>query len=247
MKIKTRIQNMVGVCLLSLAIQSCATLQQAGTSGPTDTDQHVIYVVKQGDSLSDISLKLTGEVSNWQSIAKYNEISDPKKLAAGDSLKIPHDLLAKIYTIGAKSNLHDIQIKDSVAAASAPSRAAAPAIGTTTMAMQRTLDRNFGEVTVHAVSVNRSFDLVPFDQMSVANTKSFSFASRAPSVRVIGTYFPKGVYEEPANYSKLIMRVTPGTLFEFDREVNGWYKVVTDQGVGYLRSADAVLVEEPSF
>lgn len=239
---------MVGLCVLSLAIQSCASLPQSGSSATND--QHVVYAVKPGDSLSDIAEKLTGDVNNWQTIADYNEISDPRKLAAGDSLHIPQHLLEKMYDISSRSPARDIQQSNSVAAATAQSRALTPTIGTTTMAVQRALDTpepDFGDVTVHAVSVNRSFDLIPFDKTTLASNKSLRFASNAPSVRVIGTYFPKGIYEGPANYSRLIMRVSPGTIFEFDSEVNGWYKVVTNQGIGYVRSADAVLVDDSSF
>lgn len=241
---------MVGLCVLSLAIQGCASLPLSGKNGENLDNRHVVYAVKPGDSLSDISEKLTGDVNNWQTIAEYNEITDPRKLAAGDSINIPQHLLENTYEISSRSTAQSVQQTDSVAAATAQSRPVPPTVGTTTMAVQRALDTpapDFGDVIVHAVSVNRSFDLIPFEQTSLASNRSVRFASSAPSVRVIGTYFPKGIYEGPANYSRLIMRVSPGTIFEFDSEVNGWYKVVTDRGIGYVRSGDAVLVDESPF
>lgn len=237
------------VCLLAMTVQGCATLQQTGTASENKSasaaTQDVIYTVKPGDSLSDIAGRLTGDVGNWQSIADYNNITDPRKLVPGDELRIPSSLLLQVYNINDRSIPGDNQRSDSVVAASASTATSGtPAIGTT-MAVQRASDSDLisaQPVKLHPVSVNRSFELIPFDRQSATNSRSVSFASSAPAVRVIGTYFPKGVYEGPANYSRLIMRVSPGTVFELDSEVNDWYKVITDKGVGYVRAADAVLV-----
>jgi len=32
-------------------------------------------------------------------------------------------------------------------------------------------------------------------------------------------------------------------LFEFDRKVNDWYKVITDKGTGYIRAVDGLIIE----
>jgi len=58
----------------------------------------------------------------------------------------------------------------------------------------------------------------------------------APSV--VGSYFPKVIYQAPQLNAKLLMRVAPGTTFPLEKLDNGWYRVSTDQGVGFLRVED---------
>lgn len=248
----TSIRILTHVCLLSLAAQGCTMLPAAHTA-LNETGQYqstdVIYDVKKDDRLSDIAGLLTGNIDNWRLLAQYNQIADPKKLAAGETLRIPRSLLMPVYEINGDLQAQETQRTASVAAASASSPPGGSAAIGNTMAVQRAAEPvqlHSAPVELHKVSINRTFDLVPFDRTLAITNSTPRFASSAPSVRVIGTYFPKGIYAGPANYTKLMMRVSPGTVFELHSEINDWYKVVTDQGIGYLRSADAVLVSDSS-
>ncbi|MFK7893821.1 MAG: LysM peptidoglycan-binding domain-containing protein [Granulosicoccus sp.] len=249
MKKTTKIYHWASICLAALVIQGCATLDPSGKGTANSVDRSVMYTVKSGESLSVIAQNITGSASHWEAIAEHNAITDPRALKAGDTLEIPGDLMAQVYDISAATTLGDIQGTHSVAQASKPSlNTLTPALSTT-MGVQRANDGNnwpAQTVQLHAVSVNRSFNLVPYDANSNDRPVSARYVSEPPAVRVIGTYFPKGIYEEPANYSRLMMRVTPGTVFELDSKVNDWYKIVTEQGTGYVRAADAEIVDDPS-
>jgi len=212
----------------------CATpLAQQKTDpapGASVTSGDVTHIIAPGDRLSDIALKYTGKVSQWKAIATYNNITDPRTLRIGDSVKIPASMLTGNTTIDKKS----IELPKS----------SSTNVATGTMALQRTRDTgsDAGDVKVEPVTTNRSFQLERMDESDIGKTRTEGVAP--PRVRVIGTYYPKGVYQQPASYSELMMRVTPGTVFELDREVNDWYKVITSEGIGYLRTVDGKLVEE---
>jgi LysM repeat protein len=47
------------------------------------------YIVKQGDTLGSIAVKMYGKRSKWKDIAKANGIRDPKNIKVGQRLKIP--------------------------------------------------------------------------------------------------------------------------------------------------------------
>lgn len=47
------------------------------------------YVVKSGDTLPKISLKMYGTRNKWKQIAKANHIRDPKDIKVGQRLRIP--------------------------------------------------------------------------------------------------------------------------------------------------------------
>ena len=65
-------------------------------------------------------------------------------------------------------------------------------------------------------------------------------------IKVIGTYFPKVVYRSPELDAKLLMRVAPGTKLPLEKMVNGWYRVNTEEGVGFIRSEDGEPTNEDS-
>lgn len=47
------------------------------------------YTIKSGDNLSKISKLFYGNANKYEEIAKANNISDPNKIQAGQTLKIP--------------------------------------------------------------------------------------------------------------------------------------------------------------
>ena len=86
-------------------------------------------------------------------------------------------------------------------------------------------------VVVSAVRTREAFDMAPLDEASAVTGSRF--------VQVVGSYTPKGVYAQPVGQSRLLMRVTPGTVLPLERDVDGWYRVTTSAGPGYLRADDA--------
>jgi len=96
-------------------------------------------------------------------------------------------------------------------------------------------------VVVTPINTNRDFQLNPIDPNAPVSTRDYKGAGT--QIKVIGSYYPKGIYTEPAAYSKLILRASPGSLFLLDSKVNDWYKIDTSSGSGYIRTSDAAIVD----
>lgn len=58
------------------------------TERPTKTVKSTTYTVKKGDTLWDISKRLTGSPSNWRAIANQNGITNERALQIGTKLVI---------------------------------------------------------------------------------------------------------------------------------------------------------------
>ena len=242
----TRQSRPLAVLAAALVLGGCATPfgRDEAAGGPDESDDGsvahdgaVTHAVQRGDRLGDIAREYTGDVLLWTRIAEHNGIDDPRTLREGAVLEIPASLLSGVPARSGES-------------------------GTTTPVASSAASRDAGTgdaegraepVELSPVVVNRRFVLSPIDGGTARSTSVTAQAPRVastspvptptpPRVRVIGSYFPKGVYAQPATYSKLMMRVAPGTLFELDREVRGWYGVVTEQGIGYLREGDGQLL-----
>ena len=223
--------------MAALLLAGCAALTpgsrgiQGGDGSSRINGGNIIHTVAPGDRLSDIALKYTGQIGQWEAIAAYNDITDPRTLRIGDTITIPASMIpARNSPLATSTDRNSTK------------GAAATATGTLALQRPREVQDTQGEVLVAPVNTNRTFDLNPIE--TTASTTSSSNNSGAPQIRVIGSYYPKGVYQQPASYSKLMMRVAPGTIFELEQEVNDWYKVVTDQGVGYIRMVDGTLISD---
>ena len=55
------------------------------------SDNEKTYVVQSGDTLGKISSKLFGTTAKWKKIAEVNNITNPKHLKVGMTLKVPND------------------------------------------------------------------------------------------------------------------------------------------------------------
>ncbi len=217
-KLSTRI---LIVAALAAALSACGskgrTTSSASSTAPVAPSMEVIvHTVKSGDRLSDIAQQYTGVAENWRSIAAFNEISNPRRLRVGTTIEIPMSMAPGYVDNRATASRNSVPSKPT------PSEPEA----------------DIAAVVVKPVNDNRNFELkpLPTDQTQRASTAS-------AYIKVVGSYYPKGVYSQPAPYSTLLLRVAPGTLFEFDRKVNDWYKVNTDKGAGYIRAVDGLIIE----
>ncbi len=230
---------------MAVALATGCAASRTGSRGIQNDDERsrlsgsdITHIVAPGDRLSDIALQYTGQVGQWQAIAAYNNITDPRTLHIGDTLTIPASMISAPKKPAKNS---------ATTSASRGTSGGTAAATTGTLALQRTREvletqGEAGDVLIAPVNTNRSFNLDPIETSSL--DASHDTNSSAPQIRVIGSYYPKGVYQQPASYSKLMMRVAPGTVFELEQEVNDWYKVVTDKGVGYIRMVDGTLISD---
>jgi len=231
---------LISVLPLSLMLIACGStpvepdIQQSPTT-PSDVPYQVTedynsgvisYTVQRGDRLSDIALEFTGLSSNWREIARYNNISNPRSLREGTILEIPTDMIPG-YERPTPVPIIQAETIQNI-----------PAAPSSSLAVRR---NDVAPVLVTPINTNRNFDLTPIDETTPSQSRQFTGDGK--QIKVVGSYFPKGIYTEPAYHSRLIMRVAPGTLFELDSQVNEWYKIQTDNGTGYIRTNDAAIVE----
>ena len=93
------------------------------------------------------------------------------------------------------------------------------------------------KVVVNKANPNKRFVLRPLG----ADVSGDSVAATLVGndyIKIIGSYFPKVVYQSPRLNAKLLMRVAPGSKFPLEKLDDGWYQISTDQGSGYLRLQD---------
>jgi len=97
-------------------------------------------------------------------------------------------------------------------------------------------------VTLAPVTTDRNFDARPYDPAYVAVGTSIPDA--APDnlsqwILVSGNYTPKGIYTRPDTTSRILTRVAPGSRLRLESTHEGWLKVETTSGIGYLKAHDA--------
>ena len=262
-KNKTSLIALVTIGAITLISQGCAANRTSNSSHDAQEValiEDVQYTVKKGDQLGNISIAFTGEISHWKDIAAYNDISDPRTLRTDTVLLIPAALIPAKQSSATEPDLpeqNSLESRSTAAVSDSSNRDSNPATnaladvpGSITSENNLadvpgsiTSENNLADVMIEPVSINRSFELIPF-QESESTTVAKSEKEPEPSqIKVIGTYYPKGVYKQPASHSTLMFRAAPGTIFQLERQVNDWYQVVTIEGVGYLRASDGVVVD----
>ncbi len=68
-----------------------AAPQTAGASSD------ILYILREGDSLTTVAANLTGSEGNWQRIADYNRIADPAQIGIGQPIRIPSSILLEKF------------------------------------------------------------------------------------------------------------------------------------------------------
>ena len=215
-----------------------------GISTRATPASRILYTVKRGDSLTKIAKRLTGDMSNWRVIARSNNIRRARDLARGDVINIPVHLIRRIRVIDlsdSPSHASDIGTSGKNITASLP---ISPGSSLSINTSNRPEINNNPYVHVHKVNVNRTFDVQPIG----TSTRDFQISplrsgAEPIKVKIRGSYFPQGIYDEPLNYGRLIKRAAPGTEFELANEVNDWYKIRTENGFGYIRRSESSLIE----
>ena len=239
--------------VLSTALGACAL----SANGPGEVEEPgedlrvVRYAVEPGDRLSIITRDFTGDIALWPTIADLNGIADPRRLAVGQVIEIPVALIpedrrearlaASLPVEGddgaaradnAATRLAALRERASRDEARAGAASPPPAPETGPESLRETAE----PVVVSAVRSPGEFEMSPID--GSAGTP----AAGGRAVQVIGSYTPKGVYVEPAGRSRVLTRITPGTVLALEGEVDGWFRVRTSAGPGYLRAEDARVV-----
>ncbi|MFK8084259.1 MAG: LysM peptidoglycan-binding domain-containing protein [Granulosicoccus sp.] len=233
------------IVVLTLSLTSCATTQQpALQQAPSPTVQEIEYQVKPGDQLGSIAERFTGQFGDWAVIAAYNDIADPRTLAVGQTLRIPPEL------VQSSSEPSDGTDSDSAVENTTPlgGPSVSPVSVTTGNGVSVVGSRNEAaesndSITVAPVEVNRTFDLQRIDDPLPVSDSERGVDPATPYIKVRGSYYPKGVYREPADYARLMQRAAPGTVFPLESKVDVWYKIITNEGIGYIRQSDSILVD----
>lgn len=194
------------------------------------------YQIKRGDTLAKISQRLTGNPDNWQAIAHFNRLSDPRLIRTGKQLLIPAELLlpetkqnASLENPWVVAPLSETVKNDTAAADIKPGA----------LVFQATEVPGLRETPVmtQPVSVNKKFQVT----LAGSTTEKLNHGDRV-MIQVVGTYYPKGVYAQPFNHSPLMMRAQPGDTFELNQELGDWLRINTKNGAGYIRARDAKVV-----
>ena len=222
-------------------VSACSTPAQPPLTPAVDTPYElredytsgvIHYTVRNGDTLHDIAEDYTGDGDNWQALAAINKIANANKLLPGTVVQIPSTLIPgyedkRVVRMNAQSPPAVLAIKTAEPLEVAP-------------------------VLVATAKPNREFELQPIDPNDPSKSQGVAVMSSntatgaqqydsATHVIVIGSYVPQGVYEEPAPYSRLMMRASPGTKFLLLSQVNDWFKIETDKGIGFIRTSDATV------
>jgi len=200
------------IALLLIQLYGCASVQ-----GP-EKDKVVIegpvyYTVEQDDQLGDIAYAITGSADNWVKIAEHNNVQDARKIRAGDVLEIPLFLIREGGNEATNSRT---------------------ALQSTSNNSDTSVESDIN-VVLNPVNINREFEL---SEMEIDVNRDADALSLNAKIRIVGTYFPKGIYEEPTESAKLITRVAPGTIFDLDAELDGWFRIRLANDVAYIRTID---------
>lgn len=88
-----KITALISFLLLNIAslLMHTAHAQPAGAH-----EDHFLYQIKPGDTLSSLSETFTSSPANWQAIKKANRIANTRKIPTGITLRIPFNLIDEV-------------------------------------------------------------------------------------------------------------------------------------------------------
>ena len=243
-----------------LAMITALLLTAAGCSGTggrendnqlrSTTPMNILYEVRRGDSLAKIAERMTGSGDNWQEIALINDIAEPKALQIGKVLTIPAYLVPNVGQQQLQAETQPIEPEPRKAEIPEPVESPPPLIVVerekpakpakdwifqpSSLPGVSTVD-----VVLYKANANRSFKITRTSEEAGDSSRRVSNRIRGQQIRVIGSYYPKGVYVQPSLGADLLMRVAPGTLLELEQSFGEWLQIRTKKGSGYIRANDA--------
>lgn len=228
---RTRGGLVAALLATSSLLTACAgTAPMRGDSASED----LVYTVMQGDRLGEIARETTGNADHWRAIAAVNGIDDPRTLRAGAALVIPARLLpsdspalARQVTLAQV----DVNRRFELTPLDGSHTRVARLPATKPVRVTEKADPASAVVVTRITATEKRRE------------SAVTMRDGQSGIRVVGSYFPKGIYAQPASYSRLMMRVAPGTVFPLERTVGDWYEVRTAEGVGYLRDIDGKPVD----
>ncbi|MEA1932995.1 MAG: LysM domain-containing protein [Thermodesulfobacteriota bacterium] len=72
-----------------------AIYERGGRAVPSSAGYYTHTVKLPGESLSIIAKWFTGNLNNWETLAKYNPTINPNRIFLGDKIKIPRHLMIR--------------------------------------------------------------------------------------------------------------------------------------------------------
>lgn len=187
----------------------------------------VYYTVEPGDKLAGIAERVTGNAKNWPVIAKANDIIEPDDFRVGQQLIVPGTLLPSTSTTGPSNSVPTAVAMRSIERDALPDNA--------NQGRGALIGPEIAAVVLTEANPNKRFVLTPLGE---ADQNTSIDLGGNDHIKVIGSYFPKVVYRSPHSDARLLMRVAPGSTFPLEKLDDGWYRISTEKGVGYLRTED---------
>lgn len=183
------------------------TKQETSKANPPQDRLHEVAV---GDTLSGIALQITGDARNWKTIADLNNITDPNTIRKGQVIVIPHSL------IPTQASLPVAHSRPESSSEKSPDE---PVPASETLAQD-------GESSQTRDRSGRAPLPDPEKPRQQEETGGWLI--------IRGTNFPREINTGPDSSSDILMQAWPGTRMQYIDRTDGWFKVITDKGQGYL-------------
>ncbi len=220
------------VIIFALFVSACSSLTRPESDKGSETSRQQaplktslpkdrLYEVGEGDTLSEIALKNTGDALNWRKIAELNNISNPNTIRKGQIIIIPHALMPTVTSPPAADLKSEPDSSD-----------------------EKPLDTqaNKGEPQAQDIEPSRAEDQAQAALAPLPDLKKPAQQEKVGGWLIIrGTYYPREINIGPDSSSDILTQAWPGTRMQFVDRADGWYKVITDKGHGFLNPAYATV------
>lgn len=237
------------------------------------------FEVGANETLWDLSKRTTGDATNWQAIASFNNFSEKQAVTVrpGQTILVPQELVSAEFDVVNESaaqlpadTAQEFEVTAELETATAPelidaatdtatdaatSAVAAqtnelPAVASIadasqesqtviaeTLAQTSVLDET-QDIKIVEATYKGDTSLEPLVSDTGASMEITHNANIPTEIKVSGTYYPKAIYNDADFSSSLLMRVSPGTTLQVADAIGSWFKVETEEGVGYVHQRD---------
>lgn len=219
------------VIIFALLAGACSSLNRSESDKQVETSRQEsskttppkdqLYEVGAGDTLSGIALETTGDVLNWRKIAELNNISDPNTIRKGQFIVIPHALTRTDASPPPAARELNLEPDTSD---------------------EKPLDTEDKTSKPRAQDIELSETGDPPAQVPLPDSKKPIQQEKVGGWLIIrGGYYPREINIGPDSSSDILTQAWPGTRLQFVDRADGWYKVITNKGHGYLNPAYATV------